>query len=71
MFCICSNDEMERIDERAVSEILLAAPGWARVGLAMPDERLRVCAADALAATINERLAKSPAPDRNQLNLPL
>ncbi|MCW6530760.1 hypothetical protein NEE01_15775 [Sphingomonas sp. MMSM24] len=62
---------MERIDERAVSAILLAAPGWARVGLAMPDERLRERAADALAATISERLASTPAPDRNQLNLPL
>lgn len=71
MFHICSNEQMERIDERAVSAILLAAPGWARVGLAMPDERLRERAADALAATISERLASAPAADRNQLKLPL
>ncbi|WP_349293251.1 DUF6771 family protein [Sphingomonas lycopersici] len=35
------------------------------------DERLRERAADALAATINERLFRAPAADRNQLNLPL
>lgn len=62
---------MERIDERAVSAILLAAPGWARVGLAMPDEQMRERAADALAATINERLSRASTVDRNQLNLPL
>lgn len=71
MFYICSIYRMERIDERAVSAILLAAPGWARVGLAMPDEQLRERAADALAATIGERLFRPPAADRNQLNLPL
>ncbi|MFD2427342.1 DUF6771 family protein [Sphingobium scionense] len=41
---------MERIEQDALSAIILAAPGWARVGLTMPDEELRERAANALAA---------------------
>jgi hypothetical protein len=37
----------------------------------MPDERMRERAADALAATIIEKLDGSVPPDVNQLNLPL
>lgn len=62
---------MERIERQALSAILLAAPGWARVGLTMPDERMRERAADTLAATIIEKLEGSPPPDVNQLSLPL
>ena len=62
---------MERIERDELSAILLAAPGWARVGLTMPDERMRERAADALAATIIERLDGLSPPDVNQLNLPL
>ena len=54
-----------------MADILLAAPGWARVGLTMPDARLRERAADALAATIIERLEGSPPPDVNQLSFQL
>ncbi len=62
---------MERIERQKLSSILLAAPGWARVGLTMPDERMRERAADALAAMIIEKLDGSAPPDVNQLNLPL
>jgi len=71
MFTICSHADMERIERLELSAILLAAPGWARVGLTMPDERMRERAADALAATIIERLDGLSSPDVNQLNLPL
>jgi len=53
-----------------MSSILLAAPGWARVGMTMPDERMRE-RADMLAATIIEKLEGSPLPDVNQHRLPL
>ncbi len=62
---------MERIEQKELSAILLAAPGWARVGLAMPDARLRERAADTLAATIIENLQQGAVPDVNQLRLPL
>ncbi|WP_051093318.1 MULTISPECIES: DUF6771 family protein [Sphingobium] len=62
---------MERIERDELSAILLAAPGWARVGLTMPDERMRERAADTLAATIIEQLERTPAPDPNQFRLPL
>ena len=44
-FAICSHAAMERIERQELSAILLAAPGWARVGLTMPDERMRERAA--------------------------
>ncbi len=62
---------MERIARDELSAILLAAPGWARVGLTMPDERMRARAADTLAATIIEKLEGASLPDMNQLRLPL
>lgn len=37
----------------------------------MPDERMRERAADALAASIIEKLNPPQEPDRNQLPLPL
>lgn len=70
-FPFCSFAGMERIERQALSAILLAAPGWARVGLTMPDERMRERAADTLAATIIEKLEGSSPPDVNQLSLPL
>ena len=68
-FVFCSQEGMER--ER-LSSILLNAPTWARLGLAVRDPRLRERAADALAATIVQRL-EEPARAENvdQLALPL
>jgi hypothetical protein len=62
---------MERIEQKELSAILLAAPGWARVGLTVPDPRMRERAADTLAATIIEKLRPDVVPDVNQLRLPL
>lgn len=62
---------MERIEQDELSAIILAAPGWARVGLTMPDEELRERSANALAAAIIEKLIGTSGPDANQLALPL
>lgn len=70
-FAICSHVQMKRIAREELSAILLAAPGWAQVGLTMPDERMRERAADTLAATIIEKLEGSSPTDVNQLRLPL
>ena len=59
---------MERFDETAVTEAILAAPGWARVGITMPDPNMRERAATELARTI---LQGPPKDDANQLKLPI
>lgn len=58
---------MERIDPARVAETLLAAPGWARVGLTAPVSHLRVAAAHELARAILEdvgQAAENPAGDQ-------
>lgn len=60
---------MERIDPTEIADALLTSAGWARVGLAALNERLREQAAKELAATIVERLEASPEPDPRQLGL--
>ncbi|WP_306439310.1 DUF6771 family protein [Novosphingobium sp. TCA1] len=57
-------------DPALLSEALLNAPAWARVGLTMPDERMRAKAATELANTIVERLTGYPdVPDPDQLSM--
>lgn len=61
---------MERLDPQLLSEAILSAPAWARVGITMRDERMRLKAADELAQSIVERLSDYPAiPDSDQLKL--
>lgn len=61
---------MERLDPKQLSEALLAAPSWAKVGLTMPDRNMREKAAAELANTIVERLDDFPGiPDPDQLPL--
>ena len=62
---------MEQVGRDELAAIILAAPGWARGGLTMPDENMRERAADVIAATIIEKLSGAPGPDRDQLALPL
>lgn len=63
---------MERIDPRELSEAILTAPAWARVGITMPDEEMRLKAANELALSICERLSDfPPVRDYNQFLLPL
>jgi hypothetical protein len=63
---------MERIDTARVAETILAAPGWARVGITAPTSHIRVEAAFELARAIIESLpvAGEPAsPDQLGLSL--
>ncbi|QSR19311.1 DUF6771 family protein [Novosphingobium sp. KA1] len=61
---------MERLDPQQLSEAILTAPAWARVGITMRDERMRLKAAAELAQSIVERLSDYPAiPDPDQLKL--
>jgi hypothetical protein len=58
--------------EADISEALLNAPGWARVGLTTRDPRLRESAAAELAKVIRERIEGPVAPgDEGQLTLAL
>ena len=52
--------------------MILAAPGWARVGIAAPSERTREAAALELGAIIAERIVRpvEVAPEE-QMTLPL
>ncbi|PNU04641.1 DUF6771 family protein [Novosphingobium guangzhouense] len=60
----------QRLDPHQLSEALLNAPSWAKVGLTMPERTMREKAAKELAQTIVERLTDYPgAPDPDQLNL--
>jgi len=59
-------------DAADVSEAILEAPGWARVGITAPSPRLREQAATELARSIAARLAGTPAvADGRQFSLEL
>jgi len=65
---------MTRFDLPAHVDIaasILEAPGWARVGLTMPDRAMREKSAQELARVIVERLMSLPTADSDQLPLPL
>jgi hypothetical protein len=49
---------MDRIEQQRIAAILLHAPAWARLGLAVRDERLRERAADTLAGIIAAKLGR-------------
>lgn len=56
----------------AISTAILAAPGWARVGITMPNSRLREEAAVALARAIVDGLRSgTDAGGEDQLALPI
>lgn len=58
--------------QEIVAAAILSAPGWVKVGITAPDARMRVQAAETLAAHLCE-FAGDPIPiqDHNQLPLPL
>lgn len=63
---------MERINRAVIAEVVATqSPGWARVGLTMPDPELRRRAADAIAAVIVEVIDPEHQPDPRQLPLGL
>lgn len=62
---------MERIDANRVAETLLAAPGWARVGLTAPTSHIRAAAALELARAILADVEEGDPPSLDQLGLSL
>lgn len=52
-----------------IAKAILDAPGWARVGITMPDSNMREKAAAELALTIADHLAPAEEPDPRQLKL--
>jgi hypothetical protein len=63
---------MSSIDPLRIATVLLAAPAWAKRGLAVQDERLRERAADVIATIDSERLTKpEPETDARQMALPI
>jgi hypothetical protein len=63
---------MTHIDTARVAETILAAPGWARVGITAPTSHIRVEAAFELARAIIESVKAGPEPTSpDQLGLSL
>jgi Trm5-related predicted tRNA methylase len=63
---------MDENDEDRVARAILAAPGWARVGISAPKESTREAAAQELALAITKMFGERPsAIDPNQLVLAL
>lgn len=63
---------MLRIDEADVTDAILSAPGWARVGITMPDPAMRQRAASELARAVLVGLGvDATIDDANQLELPI
>ncbi|QJR03499.1 hypothetical protein HH800_15725 [Sphingobium yanoikuyae] len=63
---------MEQVDSLWVAQSILLAPGWARVALTAPNERLREQAAVELAQTIVRAIEHPPmVVDHRQMILPL
>ena len=63
---------MERLDLDLIADALLAAPVWARLGLAEPDDHLRRQSARELALAIVEEVeGPLPSLDPSQLALAL
>ena len=57
-----------RIETDTIVQAILSAPGWARIGITAPKERLREEAAQELALAILVR-SQGERPDSGQLNL--
>lgn len=63
---------MERIDPARIAETILAAPGWARVGITAPTSHIRVEAAFELARAIIDGAKTGGEPvDPEQFGLPI
>ncbi|AOF98698.1 hypothetical protein BSY18_4047 (plasmid) [Blastomonas sp. RAC04] len=56
MFYFCSYYAMTRFDIEDMASAILAAPGWARVGITAPARHIRDDAAQELARSVAEAL---------------
>ena len=59
------------MERESLIDIILNAPAWARVGLTVPNERLRERAAGEMADVIIARVSAPYEPHCDQLALPL
>ncbi|GAA0456845.1 MULTISPECIES: DUF6771 family protein [Sphingomonas] len=59
------------IEQDTIAEALATAPGWAKIGLTMPQERLREDARREMARHVYSTLYKPASVDTAQLPLPL
>ncbi len=62
---------MERIDKTTITKALLAAPGWARVGISDPKPWLREDAAEELASIILRGADRDVPDNAQQSDMPL
>ena len=62
---------MERLDPNTIAEAILAAPGWARVGITAPSASLRLDAALELAKAITTQNEAPSPPSEEQIRLAL
>jgi hypothetical protein len=61
-----------RLDETDVTDAILSAPGWARIGITMPDPAMRQRAACELARAILAGIGlDTTIDDANQFELPI
>ncbi|RVU04042.1 hypothetical protein EOE18_12730 [Novosphingobium umbonatum] len=63
---------MKRIDPTQIAKAILAAPGWARVGITAPSPVMRDDAADEMARVILNHIEQPPMEtDERQIGLAL
>lgn len=62
---------MACITPERIGELIAEAPAWAKVGLTLPNERLREDAERELAQHVYSALFQPMRPDASQLALPL
>ena len=61
---------MERFDPASLATTILQAPGWVRVGITAPVQRIREQAAYELACAICDAGRAPPLDNRDQIPLP-
>jgi hypothetical protein len=66
LFHICSHLKMTDLDEQHIAERILAAPGWARLGITEPRPELRAAAASELARANLAQASPRPVPPGHQ-----
>lgn len=80
LFRICSNIRMARFDHQPepvvtpddLAETVLTLPGWVRVGLSAPDERMRVSSEEFIAQSMLDKISGKRAhahPDQLDFSL--